>query len=80
MKRYRDIAGDGGSDVVGQVEAQQVRLHARMAAMHGAQQRDLVRHDRSLHHAKEHRALLEASTKSGLASPSCSNEMRPDRR
>ena len=33
MKRYRDIAGDGGSDVVGQVEAQQVRLHARMAAI-----------------------------------------------
>jgi ATP-binding protein involved in chromosome partitioning len=33
MKRYRDIAGDGGSDVVGQVEAQQIRLHARMAAI-----------------------------------------------
>ena len=31
MKRYRDIAGDGGSDIVGQVEAQQDRLHARMA-------------------------------------------------
>ena len=26
MKKYRDIAGDGGSNIVGQVEAQQVRL------------------------------------------------------
>jgi ATP-binding protein involved in chromosome partitioning len=30
MKRYRDIAGDGGSNIVGQVEAQQVRLGARL--------------------------------------------------
>lgn len=31
MKRYRDIAGDGGSDVVGQVAAQQQRLARRLA-------------------------------------------------
>ncbi len=31
MKRYREIAGDGGSDVAGQVGAQQERLRARMA-------------------------------------------------
>ena len=30
MKRYRDIAGDGGSNIVGQVEAQQRRLLARL--------------------------------------------------
>jgi ATP-binding protein involved in chromosome partitioning len=30
VKRYRDIAGDGGSDVVGQVEAQQQRLAGRL--------------------------------------------------
>ena len=30
MKRYRDIAGDGGSNIVGQVEAQQARLVARL--------------------------------------------------
>jgi ATP-binding protein involved in chromosome partitioning len=30
MKRYRDIAGDGGSDVVGQVEAQRARLGTRL--------------------------------------------------
>jgi ATP-binding protein involved in chromosome partitioning len=30
VKRYRDIAGDGGSDIVGQVEAQQARLTARL--------------------------------------------------
>jgi ATP-binding protein involved in chromosome partitioning len=30
VKRYRDIAGDGGSDIVGQVEAQQARLGARL--------------------------------------------------
>jgi ATP-binding protein involved in chromosome partitioning len=30
MKRYRDIVGDGGSDIVGQVEAQQARLGARL--------------------------------------------------
>lgn len=34
MKRYRDIAGDGGSDVVGQVEAQQQRLAARLRDVH----------------------------------------------
>ena len=30
-KRYRDIAGDGGSDIVGQVQAQQGRLRERLA-------------------------------------------------
>ena len=30
MKRYRDIAGDGGSNIVGQVETQQARLGARL--------------------------------------------------
>jgi len=30
MKRYRDVAGDGGSNIVGQVEAQQARLGARL--------------------------------------------------
>jgi ATP-binding protein involved in chromosome partitioning len=30
VKRYRDIAGDGGSDIVGQVEAQQARLGSRL--------------------------------------------------
>lgn len=30
-KRYRDIPGDGGSDVVGQVAAQQARLRRRLA-------------------------------------------------
>jgi ATP-binding protein involved in chromosome partitioning len=29
-KRYRDIAGDGGSNIVGQVEAQQARLRERL--------------------------------------------------
>jgi ATP-binding protein involved in chromosome partitioning len=33
MKRYRDIPGDGGSDVVGQVAAQQARLRRRLAAV-----------------------------------------------
>jgi ATP-binding protein involved in chromosome partitioning len=33
VRRYRDVAGDGGSDIVGQVEAQQARLRARMAAI-----------------------------------------------
>lgn len=33
MKRYRDIAGDGGSNIVGQIEAQQARLRARMDAI-----------------------------------------------
>ena len=31
MKSYRDIAGDGGSNIAGQVAAQQVRLRARLA-------------------------------------------------
>ncbi|HEX2501896.1 MAG TPA: P-loop NTPase [Methylomirabilota bacterium] len=31
MKGYRDIAGDGGSNIAGQVVAQQARLAARMA-------------------------------------------------
>jgi ATP-binding protein involved in chromosome partitioning len=34
VKRYRDIVGDGGSDVVGQVEAQQQRLAARLRDVH----------------------------------------------
>ena len=33
MKRYRDIAGDGGSNIVGQVEAQQARLRARLSGV-----------------------------------------------
>ncbi len=33
MKRYRDIVGDGGSNIVGQVEAQQARLGARLHDM-----------------------------------------------
>jgi ATP-binding protein involved in chromosome partitioning len=33
MKRYRDIAGDGGSDIVGQLEAREARLRARMAGI-----------------------------------------------
>ena len=36
MKRYRDIAGDGGSNIVGQVEAQQARLRAAAAPTCGA--------------------------------------------
>ena len=32
-KRYRDIAGDGGSNIVGQVQAQQARLRARLAGV-----------------------------------------------
>jgi ATP-binding protein involved in chromosome partitioning len=30
VKKYRDIVGDGGSNIVGQVEAQQARLGARL--------------------------------------------------
>lgn len=33
MKSYRDIAGDGGSNIVGQVAAQQARMAARMATI-----------------------------------------------
>lgn len=33
MKRYRDIAGDGGSDIVGQLAEQQARLRRRLAAI-----------------------------------------------
>ena len=33
MKKYRDIVGDGGSNIVGQVEAQQRRLVARLEAV-----------------------------------------------
>ena len=33
MKRYRDIAGDGGSNIVGQVEAQQARLATRLGSV-----------------------------------------------
>lgn len=32
-KRYRDIAGDGGSDIVGQVHTQQARLQQRLSAV-----------------------------------------------
>ena len=32
-KRYRDIAGDGGSNIVGQVQAQQTRLRERLAGV-----------------------------------------------
>jgi ATP-binding protein involved in chromosome partitioning len=32
-RRYRDIAGDGGSDIVGQVQAQQARLRERLAGV-----------------------------------------------
>ena len=32
-KRYRDITGDGGSDIVGQVQAQQARLRDRLAGV-----------------------------------------------
>jgi ATP-binding protein involved in chromosome partitioning len=31
MKKYRDIAGDGGSNIAGQVEVQQARLRSRLA-------------------------------------------------
>ena len=33
MKRYRDIAGDGGSNIVGQVEAQLGKLRQRLASV-----------------------------------------------
>ncbi len=33
MKKYRDIAGDGGSNIAGQVEAQQAKLRARLASV-----------------------------------------------
>jgi ATP-binding protein involved in chromosome partitioning len=33
MKRYRDIAGDGGSNIAGQVQVQQARLSARLAGV-----------------------------------------------
>ena len=33
MKRYKDIAGDGGSNIAGQVEAQQSRLKQRLEAV-----------------------------------------------
>ncbi|HEU5323405.1 MAG TPA: P-loop NTPase, partial [Methylomirabilota bacterium] len=33
MKRYRDVAGDGGSDIAGQVEAQQAKLRERLAGV-----------------------------------------------
>jgi ATP-binding protein involved in chromosome partitioning len=32
-RRYRDIAGDGGSNIAGQVQAQQARLRARLASV-----------------------------------------------
>ncbi len=33
MKRYKDIKGDGGSNIAGQVEAQQAKLRARLASV-----------------------------------------------
>ncbi len=33
MKKYKDIAGDGGSNIAGQVEAQQAKLRARLASV-----------------------------------------------
>src|SRR5437588_5740375 len=33
MKKYKDIVGDGGSNIVGQVEAQQMRLRERLAGV-----------------------------------------------
>ena len=33
MKRYKDIAGDGGSNIAGQVEAQQGRLKKRLESV-----------------------------------------------
>jgi ATP-binding protein involved in chromosome partitioning len=33
MKRYRDLAGDGGSNIVGQVEVQQARLRERLSGV-----------------------------------------------
>jgi ATP-binding protein involved in chromosome partitioning len=32
-KRYKDLAGDGGSDIVGQVQGQQARLRERLAGV-----------------------------------------------
>jgi len=32
-KRYKDLAGDGGSDIVGQVQVQQARLRERLAGV-----------------------------------------------
>ena len=34
MKRYKDIAGDGGSNIASQVEAQQGRLQQRLESVH----------------------------------------------
>ena len=33
MKKYKDIAGDGGSNIAGQVGAQQAKLRARLASV-----------------------------------------------
>ena len=33
MKKYKDIAGDGGSNIVGQVEAQHAKLKARLTSV-----------------------------------------------
>jgi len=33
VKRYKDLAGDGGSNIVGQVEAQQARLRERLSGV-----------------------------------------------
>jgi ATP-binding protein involved in chromosome partitioning len=33
VKKYKDIAGDGGSNIAGQVEAQQARLKARLTSV-----------------------------------------------
>jgi len=33
VKKYKDIAGDGGSNIAGQVEAQRAKLKARLASV-----------------------------------------------
>src|SRR3989442_11160884 len=33
MRRYKDLVGDGGSNILGQVATQQARLRARMGAI-----------------------------------------------
>ena len=39
MKGYRDLAGDGGSNIAGQVAQQQSRLAARMAPIRATRRR-----------------------------------------
>jgi len=33
VKKYKDIGGDGGSNIAGQIEAQQAKLRARLASV-----------------------------------------------